>query len=154
MENGQRIEKWPRIPLTKLFYQSDIKFEKCATKELILDGGENIPENMPDHLKVYGNNISELEKIEKEKPYLKEKIHPDLPYTLSQVVYACKYEMALRVEDVLSRRLRAVFLNAQAAYDSTEKVAALMKNILKKSDEWEKKEILGFKKIAKSYIVK
>ena len=40
--------------------------------------------------------------------------------------------MAETVEDVLSRRTRATFLNAQAALDATKKVAALMKKTLKK----------------------
>ena len=61
--------------------------------------------------------------------------------------------MAQTVEDVLSRRLRATFLNAKAAIESAEKVASIMKRVLKKSDQWEKKEILGYKKVAGSYLV-
>lgn len=140
--------------IDKAILSSELKFNKCQTKDLILDGGENIPENIPEHLKVYGSNLSDIIKIENENPVFKEKIHPDLPYTLSQVVYACKYEMALTVEDVLSRRLRATFLNAKAAIESAEKVAAVMKSVLKKSELWEKKEILGYKKVANSYVVK
>ena len=138
----------------KAILSSDLKFAKCKTQNLMLDGGENIPQNIPEHLKVYGSNMSDILKIEKENPALKEKIHPDLPYTLSQVAYACKYEMAQTVEDVLSRRLRATFLNAKAAIESAGKVAALMKSVLKKSDLWEKKEILIYKKVAGSYVVK
>ncbi len=140
--------------IDKAILGSELKFNKCKTKKLILDGGENMPNNLPDHLKVYGSNISNIQKIEKENPLLKEKLHPALPYSISQVVYACKYEMAHTVEDVLSRRLRATFLNAKAAIESTEKVAAVMKNILQKSDPWEKKEILKYKKVASSYVVK
>ena len=139
--------------IDKAILSSDLKFNKCQTKKLILDGGENMPNNLPDHLKVYGSNISDIQKIEKENTLFKEKLHPDLPYSTSQIVYACKYEMAETVEDVLSRRLRATFLNAKAAIESAEKVAAVMKNIFQKSDQWEKKEILRYKKVASSYLV-
>ncbi len=138
----------------KAILQSDLKYAKCKTKDLILDGGLHFNKKMTGHLKIYGSNISDLNKIEKNDPVLKEKLHPDLPYTLSQVVYACKYEMARTVEDVLSRRTRATFLDAKAAIGSAEKVAALMRSILGKSDKWEKKEILRYKKVAGSYVVK
>ena len=61
--------------------------------------------------------------------------------------------MARTVEDVLSRRTRATFLNAKAAIESAEKVAGLMRVILRKSTQWEQKEILRFKKVASSYAV-
>ncbi len=138
--------------IDKTILQSDLKNKKCKTKDLILDGGSNFNNNTNGHLKVYGSNVSDIIKIEKNNPALKEKLHPDLPYTLSQVVYACKYELARTVEDVLSRRTRATFLNARAAIESTEKVASLMRNILGKSDKWEKKEILRYKKVAESYV--
>ena len=140
--------------IDKAILSSELKFNQCQTKELVLDGGENIPENIPEHLKVYGSNVDQIYKIEKENPALKEKLHPDLPYSFSQVVYACKYEMAQTVEDVLSRRLRATFLDAKAAIASAPKVAELMKGVLQKSDPWEKKEILGYQKVANSYVVK
>ena len=137
----------------KAILSSELKFSRCRTQKLVLDGGEKIPKNLPDHLAVYGSNVSTIHQMEKEHPALKEKLHDDLPYTLSQVVYACKYEMAETVEDVLSRRTRATFLNAQAALESSEKVAVLMKKILQKSDQWKEKEIARFKKVVSSYIV-
>ncbi len=140
--------------IDKAILRSELKFNKCQTKELVLDGGDNIPDNIPEYLQVYGSNFSDLETLEKENPALREKLHPNLPYTAGQVVYACRFEMALTVEDVLSRRLRATFLDARAAIESAEKVAAIMKSVLKKSDLWEKKEILGFKKIANSYLAR
>lgn len=139
--------------IDKALKNSPLSFGPCKTKTLVLDGGEQPVNDAPDHLKVYGNNLKAIQQIEKLDPALKAALHPDLPYTLSLVKYACQSEMAIRVEDVLSRRLRATFLNAKAAFESTEKVAALMRKYLNKSQQWEQKEILGFKKIAKSFIV-
>ena len=49
------------------------------------------------------------------QPALAEQLHPDLPYVAAEVVWAVRVEMARKVEDVLARRLRALFLNAKAA---------------------------------------
>lgn len=138
--------------IDKAILQSDLKFSGCKTKELVLDGGNNSAETPPPYLKVYGSNISDILKLETNDPSLQEKLHPALPYTLSQVAYACQYEMARTIEDVLSRRLRVTFLDAKAAIESAEKVAATMRSVLKKSEKWEKREILRFKKVASSYL--
>ena len=42
-------------------------------------------------------------------------LHPALPYTEAEVIWAARHEMARTVEDVLARRTRALFLNARAA---------------------------------------
>ena len=40
---------------------------------------------------------------------LAERIVPDLPYIMAEVVYACRYEMVVALEDVLVRRLHINF---------------------------------------------
>lgn len=126
----------------------------CKTKELILDGGDSIPGSLPEYLKVYGSNAAIIRQMESEDPELAEKIHPELEYRLSQVVYACRHEMARRIMDVLGRRTRALFLHATAANEAAEKVARVMQQELGKDDIWREKEINRFRKIAASYIVK
>ena len=49
-----------------------------------------------------------------------------MDYTAAEVIWAVRHEMARTVEDVLARRLRALFLDARAAVDMAPKVAALM----------------------------
>ena len=44
----------------------------------------------------------------------------------AEVVWAVRHEMALTVEDVLARSMRALFLNARAAYAMAPTVAGLM----------------------------
>ena len=53
-------------------------------------------------------------------------LHPELPYTGAEVVWATRHEMARTVEDVLARRTRALFLNARAAEAMAPEVARLM----------------------------
>ncbi|HCB46864.1 MAG TPA: FAD-dependent oxidoreductase, partial [Algoriphagus sp.] len=65
-----------------------------------------------------------------------------------------KNEMAVRVEYVLSRRIRMLILDAQAALDSAEKVARLMAKELQKDENWIQEELIAFKKVAEKYLIK
>ena len=47
------------------------------------------------------------------------------PYVEAEVRYACR-EHAVTIEDILSRRTRLAFLNAEAARDAVERVAEIM----------------------------
>jgi glycerol-3-phosphate dehydrogenase len=53
-------------------------------------------------------------------------LDPALPYTAGHVLRAAREEMARTVEDVLARRTRALFLNAEAAREMAPQVAALL----------------------------
>ena len=46
-------------------------------------------------------------------PSLGEPLVPGLPYLRAEAVYAARYEMAADLDDVLSRRTRAVLLGAR-----------------------------------------
>ncbi|HAZ25530.1 MAG TPA: FAD-dependent oxidoreductase, partial [Algoriphagus sp.] len=70
------------------------------------------------------------------------------------VLWAVKNEMAVRVEDVLSRRIRMLILDAQAALDSAEKVARLMAKELQKDENWIQEELIAFNKVAEKYLIK
>ncbi len=82
-----------------------------------------------------------------------ELLHPDLPYTQSVVVRAVRDEMALTVEDVLTRRTRALFLNARAAIEIAPRVAAIMTKEMGWDDEWKKQQIADFEQVAAGYFV-
>ena len=77
-------------------------------------------------LRVYGSDAPAIEAMERDDPALAEPLHPALPYTGAEVVWAARHEMARTVEDVLARRTRALFLNARAAIEMAPRVAALM----------------------------
>jgi glycerol-3-phosphate dehydrogenase len=100
-------------------------FEPCSTQTLPLRGAESQPP-VEDALRVYGSDARALEALVKETPALGERLHGALPYSKAQVVYAAREEMARTVDDVLSRRLRATFLDAQAARECEPAVAQLL----------------------------
>ena len=69
------------------------------------------------------------------------------------MVWACQHEMALTLEDVLSRRIRLLILDTAAALSSAEKVAQLMATTLQKAEAWVQTELTNFKKIAEKYLI-
>ena len=52
-------------------------------------------------------------------------LHPSLPFSRGEVVWAARHEMARSVEDVLARRTRALFLDARASIEAAPVVATV-----------------------------
>jgi glycerol-3-phosphate dehydrogenase len=61
--------------------------------------------------------------------------------------------MALTVEDVLSRRVRLLILDPEAALASAETVARTMAGVLHKEEDWITAELHNFRKIAAKYLI-
>jgi len=78
-------------------------------------------------------------------------IHRAFPYTVSDVQQAVRNDMAQTVEDVLARRTRALFLNAEAAIEMAPQVARIMAKELKKDEKWIENQMIAFEQTARSY---
>ena len=63
------------------------------------------------------------------------------PYIEAEVRYACRHEYACTVVDVLARRLRLAFLNAQSAQEAIPRVVEIMASELGWDNEKRKQEI-------------
>ena len=63
------------------------------------------------------------------------------------VRFAVRYEYARTVEDVLARRSRLLFLDAQLALDLSDKVATILL-----SEDIDNPQVQQFKKLAISYL--
>jgi len=61
--------------------------------------------------------------------------------------------MARTVEDILARRMRALFLDARAAIDMAGIVANLMRTELRQTVIWENDQVIAFKKLAANYLL-
>ena len=70
-----------------------------------------------------------------------------------QVRWAVQHEMARTVEDVLSRRTRALLLDAEESIRIAPQVARIMAEELDKNEEWMKDEVTGYTKLAHQYIL-
>ena len=66
------------------------------------------------------------EKQTKEAESITEKLDPDFEYTKADVVNAVRNEMAQTIEDVLARRTRILFLDAEAAIRLAPKISEIM----------------------------
>ena len=71
----------------------------------------------------------------------------------AEVIWAVRYEMARTVEDVLARRVRALFLDAAAARDMTAEVAAMIAEELGRDEAWKLNQIEEFTKLANDYCI-
>jgi glycerol-3-phosphate dehydrogenase len=84
---------------------------------------------------------------------LGEALHPALPYCAAEVVWAAREEMARSVEDVLARRIRALFLNAKAAIQMAPRVARILAAELGRDQRWQENQIQQFEEVARGYLV-
>tara|TARA_R110002074_G_scaffold696_5_gene3910 strand:- start:74179 stop:75744 length:1566 start_codon:yes stop_codon:yes gene_type:complete len=125
----------------------------CKTEEISIHG--NISEKLilPDHLTFYGSDLESYLEFEKSNPEYAEKIHPNYAFTKGQIVWGIQHEMARTVEDFLSRRIRLLLLDAQAAQEAAFIVASVMAKSLGKDSKWKENELLSFKKLVDKYII-
>jgi glycerol-3-phosphate dehydrogenase len=86
-------------------------------------------------------------------PKLGKILHKNLPFSKGEVVWAVRYEMARTVEDVLARRVRALFLDARAIIEMAEEVAKIMAKELNYNRKWIKNQVKEYTELAKSYIL-
>lgn len=126
--------------------------KECVTRNLKIHGyKENVDRSNFNY--VYGSDYEKIEKLQSENPELAKKLHDRFDYTGAEVVWAVREEMALTVEDVLSRRLRATFLDARAAIDIAPKVASIMAKEMGKDTIWEKQQSEEFITLAQHYLL-
>lgn len=102
-------------------------------------------------LAVYGSDAVGIQKLEAEQPELAEKLHPKLPITKAQIVWAARHEMARTVEDALCRRTRGILLGARASADVAGAVADILAEELGRDDAWKQEQVTQFRELAKQY---
>ena len=124
---------------------------KCVTKKLHIHGYRKNPD-LADHMYVYGSDEPKILNMIKDNPALGEKLSPKYGYTLAEVVWAVREEMALSVEDVLARRVRLLFVDAREAMAAAPKVAETMARELGHDQAWIDAQVESFTNLAKNYI--
>jgi glycerol-3-phosphate dehydrogenase len=106
-----------------------------------------------DPLSQYGSDAGAIELLMHQVPGASTLLHPQLPYTEAEVIWAVTHEMARTVEDVLARRLRLLFLDAEAAMAAAPRVARLMREIMRQTEAWEAKQVQQFVQLARQYTI-
>ena len=124
----------------------------CLTRHLNVHGFHPSAERFGP-LSVYGSDAPSIQRLMEEDAGLREPVHPDLPYTGAEVVWAARHEMARTVEDILARRTRALFLNAAAAIRMAPRISDLLARELRQDEEWRDRQLRDFVDTARNYCV-
>jgi glycerol-3-phosphate dehydrogenase len=123
----------------------------CPTRTLAIHGRHESPEQFGD-LAYYGADAPAIQDLMRTNADLAKPLHPALPISAAQVVWAARREMARTVDDVLARRTRALYLNARAALDMAPTVASLLAQELGRDEPWQSQQIQEFNRIAQHYL--
>jgi glycerol-3-phosphate dehydrogenase len=120
----------------------------CVTETLQLHGYRSPnSEPLPAAYAVYGSDAPKLEMLGENTP-----LHHRLPYTRANILWAARHELARTVEDVLSRRTRALVLDAQAALAMAPEVARILAAELGRDAQWEAGQVREFEALARGYL--
>ncbi len=123
---------------------------KCQTYNYKVHGWRPNP-NLDDHMYVYGSDQDAILSLAKENIAFGEKLSEKFDYTVAEVVWAVREEMARNVDDVLARRVRMLYVDAREASAVAPKVAAVMAAELGKDQKWIDEQVAAFQEIASHY---
>jgi glycerol-3-phosphate dehydrogenase len=126
--------------------------EDCINHAIPIAHLEDRP-SVTKNLPIYASATHEVLDLVRAGDDLAAPLHEALPICGAEVIWAVRQEMALHIEDVLSRRTRALMLNARAAVAMAPQVARLMARELKRGETWEQQQVEAFVRVASSYIV-
>jgi len=123
----------------------------CGTRELRIHGYHQHADKF-GALEVYGSDAPAIQDLMRGDPVLNVQLNEALPYRAAEVVWAARNEMARTVEDILSRRTRALPLNARAAINMAPSVASLLATELDHDSTWEREQVEAFGRLAEQYL--
>lgn len=123
----------------------------CVTKDLAIHGADEHAERHGD-LAAYGSDAPRILDLARSDPPLADRLDDALPTIGAEVVWSARHEMARTVEDALSRRSRALILDARAALRMAPRVAELMARELGRDDTWRAAQVESFTALARGYL--
>lgn len=136
--------------IDKITTLAKLQKKDSITEKLHIHGyKENVDYENP--LYFYGSDIENIKALIKTNPELDAWLSEELKIKKAQVVWAVRNEYARTIEDFLSRRTRALLLDAAESVKMAQKVAEIMAIELKYSKEWEKEQVISYTKLASAY---
>ncbi len=106
------------------------------------------PERFEHLLYRYGTDVRTLAAMLEADPSLGEPLVEGLPYLRAEAVYAARYEMAHTLDDVLSRRTRALLLERDRTDAAAEDVARLLAPDLGWDEAEQARQVAAFHSVA------
>ncbi|MEO8860644.1 MAG: glycerol-3-phosphate dehydrogenase/oxidase [Ginsengibacter sp.] len=136
IDRAEKLLDWKHVP---------------SVTNILAIHGHSINLSQDDPLYFYGSDEAAVSKLIKEEN--NEMISHGLKVFKAQVIWAVRNEMALTVEDVLSRRTRSLLLDAKESIRMAPIVAKIMALEMNKSDIWIEEEVNRYKSVALNYLV-
>lgn len=123
-----------------------------VTRDMHIHGYHKNSE-MYGKLRGYGSDAPAVQNIINENHRFMEPLHTNLATQAGEVIWAVRHEMARTVEDFLSRRTRALLLDARASMEIAPKVAELMAEELGRDEAWKHDQVVAYRNLAKGYLI-
>ena len=125
------------------------KKARCKTKGLPLIGASSKNVKNSDardqHLfSRFGSESQLIRDLIKQDESLKEQLIPGLPYLRAEAVFAVTHEMAITLDDILSRRTLSRIINRRATVANARNVAELIAPFLGWSEQEINNQVLAF----------
>ena len=131
---------------------STYPIKKSITRNLAIHGWKkNV--DLTDPLYFYGSDSEKILALAKEDKNLGQYLSRDLGIIKAQVVWAARHEMARTVEDFLSRRTRALLLDARESSRMAPEVAQLLAKELGYDSKWEADQVEKYQTLALRYVL-
>lgn len=128
----EKVKQWPHVA--------------SATRQLPIHGSaQKLGEEDP--LYYYGADAAAVKSL----PGGGAVLSAGLGIIKAQVTWAVQKEMAHTIEDVLARRTRALFLDAEEAVRIAPQVAEIMAAEMGKNGQWKEQQVRSFKALAGTY---
>ncbi len=124
----------------------------CPTRDLPIHG--HWPHDPAEAaLAVHGADAPAVRRLAESSPEFAAPLHERLPVIGAEIVWAARHEMARTLDDALSRRTRALILDARAAAEAAPVAARLMGAELGWSSEHAASEVAAFRALAAGYVL-
>ncbi len=134
--------------------KNKIEFKPCITKKMKIHGYKTTTDADRNNWKyVYGSDQDEISKLEKENPEFGKKLDENYDFTVAQVIWAVRHEMAMTLDDMLARRVRLLYLDARKSIEVAPKVAKIMADEMGMDDKWIEEQVLEYTTIANGYVM-
>ena len=127
-----------------------IEKKKCTTQKLQLADVNMLKE--AGRLAIYGEGYHEIFRMISEDPSSGLPLHKKLPYTRAEILWICRNEMPVHIDDVLARRTRAILLNGNASAEIAREIAMIMAETSGYDSNWQKREVEEYMNMINKYI--
>lgn len=132
-------------------HKAGLPDKECLTKNLPIHGYQPT-DDFKAPLYYYGTDADAIQSLIRNDKSLAATIHPSLPFSKAEIVWAVREEMCMTIEDALSRRTRTLLLDARAAMEVASPIAILLAKELGRDETWIKNQADAFNSMAKNYL--